>query len=163
MLNGDVLRQMFAQVEVDGQLFDEQQRRQTFALSGEDITSDILLYAEFLVERLGARAEQEQVRNRRIGGDFRFIYSGSNELVREYLKRLEIGIDNKAYSCLIYALKQSGKISEDLLNKLNQRCNSRYLLIKHVEQLRDEFNLDIEVKQVNRERKLNMILKGKTK
>ena len=136
VLNRDTLTHMF-----DTGLMDVAERQRTFALSGDDVAREVLVYGEFIIERRDANVNTNIRQTRRGGADFRYTYVGDDSNIKEYLKRLEIGVDNKQYSCFIYALKVSGKVDDDILNKMNQRCRSRYLLIKHIQLLCDEFGV----------------------
>jgi hypothetical protein len=120
-----------------------------FATSASPPSDDIKDYeywAEFNIERVGGKIQGDVKGKRRGGADFRFVYIGDDDIMRQYIKRLEIGIDNKTYSCFIYALKVSGRLSDDTINRMNQRCLGRYLRVKDVQRLFDEFGVDAELK-----------------
>jgi hypothetical protein len=121
-----------------------------------DITQDITYYDTIIIERnnhqiigpqLPLDPDTMKIRGKEQGGgaDFRHVYSGEIDDVREYLKRLEIGADNKRYSCFIYALRIAG-FGEDLCNRANVRCFTRYLRLKDVINICTEFDIDIELK-----------------
>jgi hypothetical protein len=82
----------------NGGLGDVNVRQRTFALSREDVEREVSLYAEFVIERIGAIGVNgiDVHRRRRGGADFRYVYTGTDDVIRQYLKRLEIGVDNKA-------------------------------------------------------------------
>jgi hypothetical protein len=80
------------------------------------------------------------------GAELRAVYTGTNDAVREYLKRLEVGVEQGRLNCFIYALRMAG-VDSEICDKMNSRCHGRYLQIKHIALLCDEFGLNVEVKR----------------
>jgi hypothetical protein len=92
-LNAGTLGDMFQQLEGPG-LGEEQPI--TFRTSDADVANEILLFDIFEIVRRGA-PHQDVLGGERAGGaDFRYVYCGTDIKVAEYLRRLEIGIENKA-------------------------------------------------------------------
>jgi ribosomal protein L20 len=93
-------------------------------------------------------------------GDFKYIidsqyqfFDDKQELLSQlysYLTKLEVSstnhrVNNISYSSFIYALKQSNQINEDVINKMNCRALSKFLTIRDISRLADEFDLSCEV------------------
>ena len=99
--------------------------------------------------------------NNDVGGSF-FKYLTTDKVpkrVVEYLQRLQI-FDSLVYKdkhnkekqreelndcCFIYALKQTGNYSEEMLNQMRLRINNRYLSQSSINQLCEEFKLHIRL------------------
>jgi hypothetical protein len=94
------------------------------------------------------------------GADFRYKYIGHNNAIRKYLRRLEIGIQNKHYSCFIYALLTAG-VDEELCKKMNVRCKGRYLSIKNVQAIINEFELNVQVRYWYSTQNQDIVIKAK--
>jgi hypothetical protein len=84
-----------------------------------------------------------------------YYYTGDNERIREYLKRLEIGVDNPYYSCFVFALLDAG-IDKNTCDKINLRCYNRHITSSNVKHIVDEFELNIRVKALTVEAKGNL-------
>jgi hypothetical protein len=145
--------------------------------SGKDEENDILLIDSLEIVRnnnynvIGAMLDNEyinpenenygqQYRRIRGGADFNYSYVGDKADVREYLKRLEVGVNNKSLSCFVYALKMTGKLPDDTLTKINLRCNNKFLKISHIQKIRKEFNLNLELIYYTDEGGEKVIIKG---
>jgi hypothetical protein len=115
-----------------------------FRTSDDDETNEILLFDVFEIVRRGAPHQDAPGGERAGGADFRYIYCGGDCKVAEYLRRLEIGIENKAYSCFVFALVQQG-LDTETANKINARCYTRYLTVKHIRQIIDEYGLNLQL------------------
>jgi hypothetical protein len=116
-----------------------------FMLSGAEVEIAISEFSKIVIERRHAANDDDEGQARAGGADFRYTYTGGNEQLNEYIKRVEIGADNKVYSCFVYALRMAG-VDVDTCNRINARCFTRYLRCKDVQRLVDEFKLNVEVK-----------------
>ena len=99
--------------------------------------------------------------NNDIGGSF-FQYLTTDKVpvkIIEYLKRLQIfdsllndkGIQREELNdcCFIYALKQTGSYTDDVLNKIRLRINNRYLSQSSINSLCEEFKIKIKLSYIN--------------
>jgi hypothetical protein len=82
--------------------------------------------------------------------------------LKDYLKRLEIGADNKEYFCFVYALVQLGGVSQEIIKKINSRCFGGYLSQMDVVGICDEFELDIQIIVCETTMHTEVIRKGKS-
>jgi hypothetical protein len=78
--------------------------------------------------------------------------------VSEYLKRLEVGAEGRL-NCFIYAPRMAG-VETDMCDKVNARCYGRYLQIKHVKVLCEEFGLNVEVKRWRDSQHSDVVIKA---
>ena len=99
--------------------------------------------------------------NNDVGGSF-FQYLTTDKVpvkIIDYLKRLQIfdslvNDQNKQREelndcCFIYALKQTGSYTDDVLNKIRLRINNRYLSQSSINSLCEEFKIKIKLSYIN--------------
>jgi hypothetical protein len=82
--------------------------------------------------------------------------------LREYLKRLEIGADNKEYSCFVHGLLQLETISQNTINKIKSRCFGRFLSAVDVCEICDEYAPDIQITIIKQNMRNDILRKGKS-
>jgi hypothetical protein len=148
--------------------FDTSRANVFLSISGEDVEYNITLFDNIHIRRRHSILDPSTPRLNapRGGADFPYVPSFGTldqdlaDRLQQYLVRLEIGADNKKYSCFVYALKQAG-IALDLVNRINSRCLSRWLSIKNITKLCDEFNLNISVRYFNSDCVSTQIIKPK--
>jgi hypothetical protein len=127
----------------DANELDEDQPNIAFQISGEDGTNELLLFDAFEIIPVAAKSGQQKPKTKLRGGAvFVYKYIGNNEELREYLKKLEIGADNKKLSCFAYAPAQLGTIDQDILRKINPRCFGSFPTQIDAVEICDEFDLD---------------------
>jgi hypothetical protein len=154
-LNKQTYDKMLKNCQDKSFIFNEIGPLMTFALSGSDKDVQLNTFSSIHINRRGdAQGINAPLRSRVQapieggGADFRYICTSENEQLKEYLKRLEIGVENKNYSCFVYALLMAG-IDKKICDKINLKCRTRYLPIKSLKYIIEEFNLNIEVKIYN--------------
>jgi hypothetical protein len=134
-----------------------------FHLSGDDEEHVLNTFKRFDIIRRGYRIERpdydaneflddniqaevlENIAGERDGEYMPYYYTGDNQRIREYLKRLEIGVANPFYSCFVFALLDAG-IDKNVCEKINLRCFNRHITANNVKAMVDEFLLNIRVK-----------------
>ena len=96
--------------------------------------------------------------NDRGGNFFKYVTDNLPSIVVEYLKRLQIfdklDDDNKRREelndcCFVYALKQTGEYSEEILNQIRLRINTRYLSNSAVANLCKEFKIHLKLNYID--------------
>ena len=101
--------------------------------------------------------------NKDNGGHF-FKYLANSDLrpeILETLTKLQIfttlTLDGKTQrpelddNCFIYAVKQTGKFTEEQLNLMRMRVRSRYLSLKSINEIANEFKFGVNVHRINLE------------
>jgi hypothetical protein len=117
--------------------FDIERASMFFQLSGADQQINIATFAELHIRQRVPVLDPAAPRLRIVepvgGADYPYVLDCSAGILNieqrdqlcTYLQRLEIGVDNKTYSCFVYALKHCPNINPDLINKINCRCLCR--------------------------------------
>jgi hypothetical protein len=156
VLNKDTYNKLIQGISSPDLPFDVERVNLFFQMSGQEQQFNITTFNEIHIRRRKAALDPNTPKLRSSepagGADFAYVLDldSSNfdedvkERITQYVKRLEIGVDNKAYSCFVYALKQCG-LNGDLVNKINSRCLSRWLSIKNVKRLIEEFGINVQL------------------
>jgi hypothetical protein len=137
----------------------------------QDITID--MFDTILIERRPGRAREigaepphglltRPVAAEVGGAELKSVYTGTNDGVREYIKRLEVGIEQGRLNCFVYALSMAG-VDSVICNKMNARCHGRYLLPKHIVLLCGESGLNVEAKKWDSAYNGHIVVKPKAK
>jgi hypothetical protein len=125
----------------------------TLRLSNEDVNKEFHVFEAFEIHPNNHQGLGESYKTAasrvRVGGYIPYYYNGNNFELKEYLKRLEIGVNNNNLSCFLYALKQSSQIPSETINKISLLCSSKYLKIKDINLIIKQFSLNIELKYYN--------------
>jgi hypothetical protein len=116
-LDRDTWERMLSRCHDQNYIFDNNQHHVVFQHSGEDVEISINTFEAIEILRIYRPDIPERRLNGRFfgagtgehgGADFRYICKYEHEGLKEYLKRLEIGTENKRYSCFVYALLMAG-------------------------------------------------------
>ncbi len=126
----------------------------TGVISGDD--AELPDWSLFSALRFSKYLHKDRV-NKDVGGSF-FNYIINDKVppqVVEYLKRLQIfdSLVNKTNKqreelddcCFVYALKQTGSYSDEVLNQIRLRINNRYLSQGSIEKICQEFKIHVKL------------------
>ena len=137
-------------------------------ISGNPISSDTPLNIDNVihVSKFGIRVypfKEIHTRNQRDGSFFNYILKeNAPSCFKEQLKRYQIFtslVNEKGFRkeeledcCFVYALKVSNQFTEEILNQIRLKIQNRYLPIKCIEEICNEFKIHIILHYITEER-----------